>query len=326
MSQLWSTNSLGGYMYADNLSKELRMAVTPALRFRQFADIKDPDQQQRHQGATYHWNVFSKLVPASGLATRVLVETSTMPTGNFTITQGTLTISEKGISVPYTGVLDDLSEQPVKEIIHKVLKRDCKDTMDIACAAEFNKAPLRVSPANGTATDAVVLTTNGTATQTTAVALNKAHVKAIVDTMKERDIPAYTDDDYYCIAWPTTFRTLKNDLESIKQYTETGFGHIMRGEIGRYENCRFVEQTNVPKIGTGRIGTSATAWTASNWAVFFGADTVAEAIAIPEEIRGKIPGDYGRDKGIAWYGLNGFGICHTDAAQSRIVIWDSAAP
>lgn len=135
---------------------------------------------------------------------------------------------------------------------------------------------------------------------------------------------AYTDDDYYCIAWPTTFRAFKDDLEGIKQYTDTGFGHIMRGEIGRYENCRFIEQTNVPKTD---LSTAAAAWAQakSNWAFFFGADTVAEAIAVPEEIRGKIPGDYGRDKGIAWYSLNGFGLAHTDAAQARILMWDSAA-
>ena len=29
-------------------------------------------------------------------------------------------------------------------------------------------------------------------------------------------------------------------------------------------------------------------------------DTVAEAIAIPEEMRGKIPTDFGRSKGVAW--------------------------
>ena len=40
--------------------------------------------------------------------------------------------------------------------------------------------------------------------------------------------------------------------------------------------------------------------------------------------KGKIPGDFGRDRGIAWYYLGGFGIVHTQAAQSRIVIWDSA--
>ena len=34
MAQLWMTNSLGGYMWSENLSKELRTAVQPGLRFR----------------------------------------------------------------------------------------------------------------------------------------------------------------------------------------------------------------------------------------------------------------------------------------------------
>ena len=34
MGQLWKTDSLGGYAYSDNLSKELRTAVQPGLRFR----------------------------------------------------------------------------------------------------------------------------------------------------------------------------------------------------------------------------------------------------------------------------------------------------
>ena len=47
-------------------------------------------------------------------------------------------------------------------------------------------------------------------------------------------------------------------------------------------------------------------------------------LILEKEIRGKIPGDYGRDRGIAWYYLGGFGITHTQAAQSRILLWDSA--
>ena len=65
--------------------------------------------------------------------------------------------------------------------------------------------------------------------------------------------------------------------------------------------------------------------TLSDWCFFFGEDTVAEAVAVPEEIRGKLPGDYGRDKGVAWYALLGFGLVHTQAAQARIIMWDSAA-
>jgi N4-gp56 family major capsid protein len=284
--QIWSENTLGGYAYSDNLSKELRTAVQPGLRFRQLCDIKDPDQQQRHKGAKFHWNVYSDVETAGAQ----LDELTKMPETNTTITQGELSIAEYGNSVPYTGVLDDLSEQPIKEIIHKVLKNDCKKTLDRAAAAQFALTPLRVVPVSGTSTTAVTLVTTGTATETNDVAMGKGHVKAIVSIMKERNIPTYSDDDYACIGWPSTFDTLKGDLESIKQYHEMGFGHIMRGEIGRYESCRFVEQTNVPKTS---MSTAAAAWSnaKSNWAIFTGADNVAEAIAIPEEIRGKLPGD-----------------------------------
>ena len=67
-----------------------------------------------------------------------------MPESNFTITQGTMSITEFGNSVPYTGKLDDLSEHPVKEVINKVLKNDAMKAFDIAAHAEFNKTPLRV--------------------------------------------------------------------------------------------------------------------------------------------------------------------------------------
>lgn len=53
-------------------------------------------------------------------------------------------------------------------------------------------------------------------------------------------------------------------------------------------------------------------------------DTVAEALVVPEEVRGKIPSDYGRSKGIAWYYLGGFALTQTQALQTRIVKWDSA--
>ena len=307
-------------MYADNLSRQLRMSVQPIVKFRQFCDVKDAAHQGSNRGDTFHWNVYSD-VSTQGTT---LTETSTIPETSFTISQGTMTITEAGNSVPWTGKLDDLSEQPVSEVVRKVLKTDAKKAFDNLAATQFDAAVLRVVPTAGTSTTALTLTTNGTATLTNDVALQKEHVKLIVDTMKERNIPAYSGDDYYAIAWPSTWRTLKNNLEDIKQYIDQGFQMIMNGEIGRYDGVRFVEQTHKAK---GSIGTAATAWTnaKSDWAVFFGEDTVAEAVAVPEEIRGKIPGDFGRDRGIAWYYLGGFGIVHIQAAQSRIVIWDSAA-
>lgn len=35
--QIWATDSLGGFMYSLNLSKKLRMAVQPLIKFRCFS-------------------------------------------------------------------------------------------------------------------------------------------------------------------------------------------------------------------------------------------------------------------------------------------------
>lgn len=311
--QVWVTNSMGGYMFSETLSKVLRMSVQPLVKFRQFADVKDAAVQGKKKGEAFHWNVYSDVATQG----TTIVETNTMPETNFTITQGTMTITEYGNSVPYTGKLDDLSEHPVKEIIGKVLKNDAKKAFDLGAHAQFTLTPLRVVPTGGTSTTALTLTTNGTATATNNVAMNKDHVKALTDLMKERNIPPYVADDYIMLGHPTTFRRFKNDLEAVHQYTDAGFQMILNGEIGRYENQRVVEQTNIAKAGF----TNA----ASNWAFSFGADTVAEGIAVPEEMRGKIPTDYGRSRGVAWYYIGGFGLVHTAASQCRILKWDSAA-
>lgn len=320
--QLWVTNSLGGFMSSYNLSKTLRSAVQPEVKFRQFCDARDETMNGLHKGGQFHWNVYSDIATQG----TTLTETTTMPESNFTILQGTLTVTEYGNSVPYTAKLDNLSEQPVKDIINKVLKNDAKKAFDFAAHTQFNATALRVVPAgSGTSTTSLTLTTNGTCTGTNTIAMQKEHVKLISDLMKERNIPAYVNDDYVSISRPSTYRKLKNDMEALHIYVDKGFDMVMNGEIGRYEAIRFVEQTNVLK----GVANGGTAWSTglSDWAYFFGADTVTEAIAVPEEIRGKIPGDYGRSKGVAWYYMGGFGIAHpvADVANSRIVKWDTAA-
>ncbi len=314
--QLWATNSLGGYTYSLELSETLRTSVQPLVKFRQFCDAMDFTNKGRHRGQTVTWNVYGDLSDTTYAA---LTETATIPSDNFTITQGTGTVVEMGRDVPYTGFLDDMSKHPIQQIINKVLKNHAKKALDVNAHVQFNLTPLRVVATTDTA--AVSLTTNGTATATNTIAFGKNHVKAIVDVMKERNIPPYMGDDYVAIAWPSTWRQMKNDLEAVHQYTTEGLGMILNGEIGRYEGVRFIEQTNVPK------GIAGVAWSQSksDWAYFMGEDTVGELIVCPEEIRGKIPGDYGRSKGVAWYYEGGFALIQTVAAQARIVKWDSAA-
>ena len=72
------------------------MAVQPMVKFRQFCDAKDatkarnPEGNMLGKGDLFHWNVYSDVSNQGG----TLVETTTMPETNFTITQGTLTVTE----------------------------------------------------------------------------------------------------------------------------------------------------------------------------------------------------------------------------------------
>ena len=59
--QLWSVDAVGGYMYSDELSDVLRMAVLPTARFRQFCDAKDFTNKGLHRGETASWNVYSEV-------------------------------------------------------------------------------------------------------------------------------------------------------------------------------------------------------------------------------------------------------------------------
>lgn len=327
--QLWALPAEGGYMYSDELSDVLRQFVQPLTKMRQMCDAEDGTEKGLHRGDKFQWDVYSNL----GTQGRRLDESAPIPETGFTIIQHQLTVYEAGNSVPYTGKLAYLAKHQVVSIIDKTLKDDARKYFDIEAYIQFKRTPLRVSPASGTSTTAITLDTNGTCSVTNNVALGTGHIKATVDTMKERNIPPYTADDYVCLSHPTTFRNVKNSLESIHQYTETGLAHIFNGEIGRYESCRFVEQTFIPKGGAADSGSfdpwsqTSDPWNngLSSWAFFMGADTVTEAICIPEEVRAKIPGDYGRSRGIAWFYLGGFGLVHDDAFNARICMWDSAA-
>lgn len=312
--QLFGTSTRGGYMYSGELSDTLRNVLQPLTRFVNHCDADDFTDKGLHAGQAFQWDIYSDVGTAGGR----LTENVKMPETGFTITQGSGTIYEYGNSVPYSGVLDDSARHPIKQIINKTLKNDAVKAFETQAHTQFAATPLTVTPASGNSATAIDVDTTGTPSETNNLAMSNVHVKLISDEMKERNIPTYDDGNYRCIGRPSTFRDFKDDLEAIHQYVDAGFQQILNGEVGRsYEGIRFFEQTSI----------ASQAWTnsLSDQAFFFGEDTVMEAIVCPPEIRGKIPGDYGRDKGFAWYAEEGFALVHTVAAQARIIEWASAA-
>lgn len=289
----WSTAADGGYMYADELSDVLRTSLQGLTKFRQFCE-PDPDAMNKglHRGETYSWNVYGDVATQG----RRLNELQPMPETNFSVSQASLTVVEMGNSVPYTGKLTALAKHDVLKIIHKALKNDARKAFDIEVFNQFNACKLRVAPTGGTSTTSVTLTENASTATTNNVAMSTGHVKAVVDAMRERNIPGFVDDDYVAITHPTTLRNFKNELETLNQYVQQGLERIASGEIGRYEGTRFVEQNFIPKGGAIDSTTfdpytsTADAWNngKSSWCFFLGGDTCNEALVVPEEVRATV--------------------------------------
>jgi hypothetical protein len=83
------------------------------------------------------------------------------------------------------------------------------------------------------------------------------------------------------------------------------------------ENCRFVEDTEPLALGRCDVADLC------GEAVFFGEDPVVEGVAIPPEVRAKVPTDFGRSKGVAWYALMGWATPwrYTTAETQARIIW-----
>ena len=286
--QLFVTNSLGGFFTNNQLSQKLRFKAQTMQKFRQFVDAMP--EAGVGKGNKVFFDKISNISTGGG----TLTETDTIPKRNFTIVQGTLTVTEYGNSVPFTQKLKSLSEMSVPETIQTVLTNDMKVVLDSAAAAQFMTNDY-IATITNTAT--TTFGSSGTKVATAGASMSDKNVRDIIDQMKKLRVPTREDGLYTCVASTNAIRGLYDFFESKAQLTT--MDPLYTGEVGRYYGCRFVEENNYLSNSIGSNGLYGEA-------CFFGADAVREGIAIPEEIRVGIPTDFGRDQAIAWYALLGF--------------------
>ncbi len=308
MGQKLVTDSLGGYFTIEKLSEEMRYVAQPLMKFRQFVNI--------HQslGANKGSTVFFPKVSNVGTAGGTLVETSTMPETEYTVSRGTMTVTEYGNSVPWTGKLEELAQFDVENITTRTLRNDMAKVLDKAAGDQFVANSVKYVCLTGSTG---TLTTNGTPGGTAAYELNAYHIRQIVKQMKKTNVPKYDGENYICIASVNALDGIMADTAASGWVEASKYGdpeRLFRGEVGKFGGVRFVEETNylINALG-GTAGTNGS----FGEAVFFGGDAVVEAIALPEEIRVKVPTDYGRSQGCAWYGILGFKVMWTYAADTE---------
>lgn len=290
--QQWSASADGGYLSINTLSGKLRKASQPIIKLRNF--VKPIEAYGLHKGNIKYFDRVGNVATAGS----TINESATIPKTKLTISQGSVTVNEYGNSVDYTGKVEALAEMSVSDMVIAGLRDDMMKAINTAVASAFTGCKIKFAPTGDSTTPGGTFDTDGT--QSTAATRNIQcyDIKEIVDYMTDTlFVPYYDGENYICVGQKSAFRQIYDDaeFEKVQHYAEPQAR--LRGEVGRYYGVRFVLDTHA---------ISSTLGSYKGRCVIFGREPVVEAIAIREEIRYKIPGDFGRDKGIAWYGMFGF--------------------
>ena len=288
--QVWVTSTLGGYLTNPTLSRKIWDASQPLMRFTQFCNIKEDALNAGGKGAIILFDKIGDIPGTHG----TLVETSTMPRATFVLGQGTATVAEYGVAIPFTGKLEKVSEYNVDNMVHKRLRNHQAQTLDRACHAAFVDT---LGKYVATATDGYSLSTDGVGTGNAGSNLNSYHVKNICDQLTMWNVPPYDNEgNYVCIASVKALRGLTDDTTWIDVYRYTKPDQRLTNEAGKMYNCRFVKENH---ILSNALNSSY------GEAVFFGDDAVMEIPIMPPTVTYEEK-DHGRDKSIAWKCLTTF--------------------
>lgn len=247
-----------------------------------------------------------------------LQEAVRIPEDEFALSVQTITVKELGRAVPYTSLSMDLSEFDLENPIQRKLREQMRLVLDTMAAGAFKRASVKYAP-TGAATENV--TFNGTFGAVASANMNVFHVEEIRDLMYDTlNVPPYEGGDYLGIFRTRGLRGIKRDTnwEKWHQYTDPVAKY--NGEIGRIESIRFIETNHANALGN--VGTASVL----GEGVVFGDEGIAMAEAMSPELRAAIPGDFGRAKAVAWYGILEFEVIWNtgNAGEAKVVHVGSA--
>jgi N4-gp56 family major capsid protein len=312
-------------------SKEILFQAMPVLRFEQFAVKKT--ELGVMPGLTVNFMRYNNLsVSASGSE---LTEGTRMEPTALTASQIQITVKEQGKSVAVTELLLNASFDDVMASSSRLLGRHMAQSMDVQARNTLYSAGVPFGGGSAVAPSVVFgRTTNGSTRGSIAPYeyssagsasapgyLSPATIKDAVEILAGQNIPRL-GDTYVCFVHPSQSRSLRDWPEFIEVTKYAAPGNFMLGEIGRIYDVVFIETTQVLQGGTGIVdvtpGGSINDPSATSYsAMMIGDNAFGQAIALPVELRDGGVIDFGREHGLAWYAIWGFGVI---THESRVLI------
>ena len=311
----WTYDAPSGVYKNHALSSDVRMAAIAMTQFMQFSKPVDNYGSKKGSNVTIT-RVSNVAVPSDDS----LVELERIPEDTLSLSTQAISVVERGRAIPYTSLSMDLAHFDIESAIQKKLRDQLSLRLDQLCATAFKVGQLKAIP-DGVAS--LTMDTDGTASTTAASNINVYHVEQIRDQLfSTYNVMPYEGGDYMCVVSTKGRRGIIRDpnWEKWKTYSEPEAKY--NGEIGRIEGIRFIETNNTNAL-SGSLGTGSVL----GEAVFFGDDPVAMASVQDPELRAKESEDYGRSKGVAWYGIYGFDQIWKDSAtagEARVIHVTSA--
>lgn len=303
-SHSWSFDAPSGVYKNHDLSSNIRMAAIKDTKFMPFVKPEPGYGKSKGESVTIT-RVSNVVVPTDD----TLNEQERIPEDGITLSTQSIAVVERGRAIPYTSLALDLGHFNLENAIQRKLRQQLQLSMDITASAAFKVGQVKAIP---TGVAATTFDTDGTASSAAVSNLNVYHVEQIRDYMYGTlAIDAFEGDNYVAVISYKAKRGLMSDpkWEQWKKYTDPSAK--FNGEIGRLENIRFVE-TNHTSALSASLGTGGVL----GEGVFFGADPVSMPVAMDPELRAKESEDYGRSKGVAWYGIYGYDQIWKDSANS----------
>lgn len=311
----WTYDAPSGVYKNHALSSDVRMAAIAMTVCTPFSKPVDGYGGGKGSNVTIT-RVSNVAVPSDDS----LVELERIPEDTLSLSTQAISVVERGRAIPYTSLSLDLAHFDVESAIQKKLRDQLALRLDQLCATAFKVGKVKAIP---DAIASLTMDTDGTASTTAASNLNVYHMEQLRDQLfSTYNVMPYEGGDYVMIASTKACRGIKRDpnWEKWKTYQEPEAK--FNSEIGKIESIRVVESNNTNAF-SGSLGTGSVL----GEAVVFGDDPIAMASVQDPELRAKESEDYGRSKGVAWYGIYGYDQIWKDSAtagEARVIHVTSA--
>ena len=319
-------------------SKEILFQAMPVLRFEQFAVKKT--ELGVMPGLTVNFMRYTNLTVDQSTGATLTEGTRMEPTA-LSASQIQITVSERGQAISVTELLLNASFDDVMASSSRLLGRHMAQSMDIEARNTLYKAGIPFGGGSTVAPSVTFGRTKASGARTTVSPydggtigtvdepgyLSPTTIKDAVETLASENIPRL-GDTYVCFVHPSQSRSLRDWPEFIEVTKYAAPGNFMLGEIGRLYDVVFIETTQVTQGLTTPLE-DITALDANSSAsgvqplatgynaIMIGDNSFGQAIALPVELRDGGVIDFGREHGLAWYAIWGFGVITSD---SRVVI------